>query len=197
MRHLVAVSQPGDAVFFHYSGHGGLLSSERSNNFKFKQSENEQTIIPVDYAKVGHINDFSLFHHLVQPMRSGVNVTCLMDCCYGGSILDLPYSYEPTKLGDGAYGVSQKMAHMNNLTYLYILAGGILPRGIFGNIEENLEYAVDGFLNGHKGWKAATLIQDTEKNMEGDVEDCIYDSDSDALAASTLTMDAESIIESA
>lgn len=30
---------------------------------------------------------------LVKPMRAGVTVTVLMDCCHSGTVLDLPYRF--------------------------------------------------------------------------------------------------------
>ena len=55
-------------------GHGGLLEAE-GNAFKNKNSEFDQTLIPLDYASSGQIRDFSLFNHFVQPMAAGVTVS--------------------------------------------------------------------------------------------------------------------------
>lgn len=38
--------------------------------------------------------DDDLFKILVGPMRSGVTLTALMDCCHSGTILDLPYRFK-------------------------------------------------------------------------------------------------------
>lgn len=160
LRHLVAASQPGDAVFFHYSGHGGLLSPD-FNSLKFKQSEYDQTLIPVDHAWSGQIRDFSLFHHFVQPMKTGVVVTCLMDCCHSGSVLDLPYSFRPTNTGGGSYVMSQHMSHMSNLAFLYLLAGGTLPYGVFDNVTEHLQSALGGSLGDYQGSMMEILNHDT------------------------------------
>jgi len=58
-------------------GHGALLEAE-GNVFKNKNDTYDQTLIPLDYEESGHIRDFSLFTHFVQPMAAGVTVTCVM-----------------------------------------------------------------------------------------------------------------------
>eukprot|EP00536_Pseudo-nitzschia_multiseries_P004412 jgi/Psemu1/188031/e_gw1.73.141.1 len=95
LRRLVEHSKPGDSVYFHYSGHGGLLDPNYWNRFKagVSKKEYDETLYPVDHARAGQIRDFNLFHHFVKPMAAGVTVTCVMDCCHSGSVLDLPYSY--------------------------------------------------------------------------------------------------------
>lgn len=50
-------------------------------------------MIPVDFQKAGQIRDDELFEKFIVPMQKGVTVTCLMDCCHSGSILDLPYMF--------------------------------------------------------------------------------------------------------
>mmetsp|Transcript_48133 Transcript_48133/g.145372 ORF Transcript_48133/g.145372 Transcript_48133/m.145372 type:complete len:265 (+) Transcript_48133:193-987(+) len=67
LRRLVAESVPGDSVYFHYSGHGGLISPE-VNFFKSNNNEYDETIYPLDHEQSGQIRDFSLFNHFVKPM---------------------------------------------------------------------------------------------------------------------------------
>lgn len=162
LRHLVAASRPGDAVFFHYSGHGGLLSPD-FNSFKSCQKEYDQTLIPVDHKRSGQIRDFSLFHHFVQPMPAGVKVTCLIDSCHSGSVLDLPYSFRPTKTARGSYTMQENVGIMSNLAFLYMLAGGVLPQnGLFQNIAWHLQNNVDGELSQYQGVMGESLAEDME-----------------------------------
>ena len=44
-----------------------------------------------------YISDDELFGSLITPVADIKNVTvvCIMDCCHSGTILDLPYQYEP------------------------------------------------------------------------------------------------------
>ena len=101
LRRLVAQSKASDSVYFHYSGHGGLLDPDYWNRFKAGKpnKDYDETLYPLDHEKAGQIRDFSLFNHFVNPMAAGVTATCVMDCCHSGSVLDLPYSYRSTKDG--------------------------------------------------------------------------------------------------
>jgi metacaspase-1 len=60
-----------------------------------KQTEDgyDETLIPVDYASAGQIRDDDLFKVLVGSMPAGVTVTCVMDCCHSGTVLDLPFQF--------------------------------------------------------------------------------------------------------
>jgi len=200
LQHLVAVSQPGDTVFFQYSGHGGLLSPDY-NRYKQQLSsslmsnpkktnkhsgsraksmvaslckEYDQTLIPVDHSKAGHIRDFSLFHHFVQPMAAGVSVVCLMDCCHSGSVLELPYTYLPTHTGrgfgsgsgtsSGGYVMHENMSLLSNLAFLYVLGGGTLPTGdLFQSVTDNLQATLgsNDNLQEYQGILQDALDQDT------------------------------------
>lgn len=99
---IVADSQPGDAVFCHYSGHGGKLrdddgdekdgyvgdSQSRSiwHPFRFSYrhlhlsrllySRYDETLVPVDFASAGQIRDDDIFSTLIGPMSKGVVMTC-------------------------------------------------------------------------------------------------------------------------
>lgn len=95
---LVDESGSGDSVFCHYSGHGGKLRDDDGD----EKDGYDETLIPVDYAENGQIRDDDLFDTLIQPMPAGVTLTCLMDCCHSGTVLDLPYKLR-------ADGSSEKM----------------------------------------------------------------------------------------
>lgn len=73
---LVHESEPGDAVFCHYSGHGGRLRDDGND----EADGYDETLIPVDYQTAGQIRDDDLYLNLVGAMPEGVQLTCLMDC---------------------------------------------------------------------------------------------------------------------
>ncbi|KAL3796555.1 hypothetical protein HJC23_009686 [Cyclotella cryptica] len=88
-------SRPGDTVWFHYSGHGGRLP----DNSNEEQDGYDETIIPLDFKRRGQIRDDDLLKYFVKPMKRGVTVNCVMDCCHSGTVLDLPYQF----LADGEH----------------------------------------------------------------------------------------------
>jgi len=149
LRRLVSVSMAGDSVYFHYSGHGGLLASD-FNPFKSATTkEYEETLIPLDHKWAGEIRDFSLFNHFVKPMRAGVTVTAVIDACHSGSVLDLPYTFRPTAAGE--VRMRSSMDQLSNLAFLYILAGGMLPHGMFPGVMANLDQTLDGNVDDYQG----------------------------------------------
>ena len=75
LKRLAEQSRTGDSVYFHYSGHGGLLSPD-FNAFKSNRKEYDETLYPVDHERSGQIRDFSLFNNFVRPLRAGVRATC-------------------------------------------------------------------------------------------------------------------------
>lgn len=88
-KRIVEYSEPGDVVFIHYSGHGGRVrdtSGDEEDGF-------DETLIPVDFQRAGQIVDDDILKILVEPIKAGVNVTVLMDCCHSGTVLDLPYRF--------------------------------------------------------------------------------------------------------
>eukprot|EP00581_Thalassiosira_minuscula_P001705 CAMPEP_0183740120 /NCGR_PEP_ID=MMETSP0737-20130205/58786_1 /TAXON_ID=385413 /ORGANISM="Thalassiosira miniscula, Strain CCMP1093" /LENGTH=315 /DNA_ID=CAMNT_0025975105 /DNA_START=147 /DNA_END=1094 /DNA_ORIENTATION=+ len=97
---IVNVSQPGDTVWIHYSGHGGRLPDQDGD----EEDGYDETLCPIDFNTAGQIRDDDLLKHLVKPMREGVLMTCLMDCCHSGTVLDLPYNF----IADGEhYGMER------------------------------------------------------------------------------------------
>ena len=167
LRQLVAHSVAGDSVYFHYSGHGGLLSPDW-NAFKSNNKEYDETLYPLDHHRSGQIRDFSLFNHFVKPMKAGVTVTCVMDCCHSGSVLNLPYSFRPTDAG--TILVHRSMSNLSNLAFLYILAGGFLPLGLEG-VTSYLDQNLDGNLDDYWGTGMDDAAQDGFDYSPQDVGD--------------------------
>lgn len=97
---IVRESQPGDTVWIHYSGHGGRLEDQDGD----EEDGYDETLIPVDFQSAGQIRDDDLLKYLVKPMKEGVLVTCLMDCCHSGTVLDLPYNF----IADGEHVSMEK-----------------------------------------------------------------------------------------
>jgi metacaspase-1 len=90
MKWLVNGAKSGDSLFLHYSGHGGSQKAAQSGT---EADGKDETLIPVDYQTAGQIIDDDLYDTLVAGLPQGVRLTCIMDCCHSGSILDLPYTY--------------------------------------------------------------------------------------------------------
>lgn len=87
---LVNASEDGDAAFCHYSGHGGKLRDQDGD----EADGFDETLVPLDYASTGQIRDDDIYSTLVGPMKSGVTLTCIMDCCHSGTVLDLPFMFK-------------------------------------------------------------------------------------------------------
>lgn len=89
MHWLVKDAQPNDALFFHYSGHGGQtkdLDGDEEDGY-------DEVIYPVDFRQVGHIVDDEMHRIMVMPLKPGVRLTAIFDSCHSGTALDLPYVY--------------------------------------------------------------------------------------------------------
>lgn len=90
LKALSEESQPGDAVFVQFSGHGGRILDDRTNSH---EQSYDEVIVPSDYTVSGLIRDTLVFKTLLAPMRYGVTVTIMIDCCDNGMVMDLPYSW--------------------------------------------------------------------------------------------------------
>ncbi|KAI0594080.1 caspase domain-containing protein [Biscogniauxia sp. FL1348] len=89
MEWLVSGARPNDALFLHYSGHGGQTEDEDGD----EEDGSDEVIYPVDYKQAGHIVDDQLHQVVVKPLQAGVRLTAVFDSCHSGSVLDLPYIY--------------------------------------------------------------------------------------------------------
>ena len=86
---LVRNAKAGDSLLLHYSGHGGKVK----NTDGTEASGYDQTVIPLDYEKAGHIIDDDVHDMLCKDLPKGVRLTAIFDCCHSESIMDLPYIY--------------------------------------------------------------------------------------------------------
>lgn len=135
-RRLVNESEAGDAVFCHYSGHGGRLKDDNGD----EDDGYDETLVPLNYQEAGQIRDDDLFKVLVGAMPAGVHLTSVMDCCHSGSVLDLPYTFiadgESTEMGESAKFDSSKL---DMLVSAYNMASqaGLLDEKMMNTIMKN------------------------------------------------------------
>ncbi|KAG2095485.1 peptidase C14, caspase domain-containing protein [Suillus discolor] len=97
LRWLVKDAQPGDCLFFHYSGHGGrIVDSDGRRVDGHRVDGFEKAIHPLDWERAGEIVSEDLYDVMVKPLPAGCCLNALFDSCYSGSVLDLPYIYQPS-----------------------------------------------------------------------------------------------------
>jgi len=82
---LVEGARTGDALFFHYSGHGGReIGSSDQAHFR-------ETLVPVDFETAGLLDDQEITRQLVDKLPEGCRLTCLIDSAHGaGAPVALP-----------------------------------------------------------------------------------------------------------
>ena len=88
---LVADLKPGENVYFHYSGHGGL-----SQDWFFigdEKSGYDSFIYPINNKNLENILDDELRKLLVEKIPAGSKCFAVFDCCHSGTALDLKYKY--------------------------------------------------------------------------------------------------------
>eukprot|EP00922_Rhytidocystis_sp_ex-Travisia-forbesii_P065355 GHVS01097120.1.p1 GENE.GHVS01097120.1~~GHVS01097120.1.p1 ORF type:complete len:632 (-),score=88.95 GHVS01097120.1:1127-3022(-) len=89
MQWLVADARAGDALWFHFSGHG----AQQRDQSGMEEDGYDETILPSDYKRAGQIVDDEINACIVQPLPVGVRMTSVMDCCHSGTGLDLSFSW--------------------------------------------------------------------------------------------------------
>jgi hypothetical protein len=60
-------AQPGDALFVHYSGHGGNVRDTNGD----EADGYDETLVPLDYERAGQIIDDLILAELVLPLPEG------------------------------------------------------------------------------------------------------------------------------
>ncbi|OAX31695.1 hypothetical protein K503DRAFT_811085 [Rhizopogon vinicolor AM-OR11-026] len=106
MRWLVKDAHPHDALFFHYSGHGGQIPDKNGD----ETDGLDEVIYPVDYKKAGIIVDDDMHRIMVKSLPTGCRLTVSLYSCHSGTALDLPYIYHSNGRLKGTHITAQARA---------------------------------------------------------------------------------------
>lgn len=98
LENLVAGAQPGDVLFFHYSGHGAQMPDNRDAGDR-ETDRLDEILCPIDLdwnRKVVRDDDL---RRVFDKVPAGVQLTVVLDCCHSGSGLDQVNQYQPLAIG--------------------------------------------------------------------------------------------------
>ncbi|XP_002525861.3 metacaspase-1-like [Ricinus communis] len=87
LRWLVQGCQAGDSLVFHFSGHGSQVPDSDMDEI----DGFDETLCPLDYETEGMIVDDEINETIVRPLPKGATLHAIIDSCYSGTILDLPF----------------------------------------------------------------------------------------------------------
>jgi len=95
MHWLVEGAQPGDSLFFYFSGHATQIKDTDGD----EPDGFDECLCAVDYGgtkkrPTGLVVDDTMHDIMVKPLPKGCRLTAVFDCCHSGTILDLPYIYD-------------------------------------------------------------------------------------------------------
>jgi hypothetical protein len=101
---LVSGLKPGEHVYFHYSGHGGLLRDTNGDEVTGQDS----CIYPVNGTRIETITDDELRTALADSIPAGSKCFAVLDCCHSGSALDLRYNVQTPSINSLVYREDKK-----------------------------------------------------------------------------------------
>nr|XP_010922111.1 metacaspase-9 [Elaeis guineensis]XP_029120503.1 metacaspase-9 [Elaeis guineensis] len=78
---MIARAEPGDVLFFHYSGHGTLIPAVKPHH---SWHGHDEAIVPCDFNLITDID----FRQLVDRLPAGVTFTMISDSCHSGGLID-------------------------------------------------------------------------------------------------------------
>ncbi|KJA15538.1 hypothetical protein HYPSUDRAFT_149011 [Hypholoma sublateritium FD-334 SS-4] len=85
MRWLVKDARQNDALFFHYSGHGGQTRDRDGDEI----DGFDEVIYPMDFKTTGHIVDDELHDIMVKRLPQGCRLTNFPKACHSGTVLGM------------------------------------------------------------------------------------------------------------
>ncbi|GMJ05570.1 metacaspase 1a, metacaspase 3 [Hibiscus trionum] len=87
LRWLVYGCQPGDSLVFHFSGHG-----TRQKDYNHDEVDGfDEALCPLDHETEGNIIDDEINDTIVKPLTRGTTLHAIIDSCYSGTVLDVPF----------------------------------------------------------------------------------------------------------
>ncbi|KAJ6802813.1 metacaspase-9 [Iris pallida] len=82
LRSMADRAEPGDVLFFHFSGHGTLVPAVEPHHHG--RSRRDEAIVPVDFNLITDVD----FRQLVDRLPPGVSFTIISDSCHSGGLID-------------------------------------------------------------------------------------------------------------
>ncbi|KAJ9538064.1 hypothetical protein OSB04_030797 [Centaurea solstitialis] len=79
--------QSGDSLVFYYAGHGSHVPDGNGD----EKDGFDEALCPVDYSVSGKILDDEINAIMVAPLPHGATLHSIMDTCFSGTLLDLPF----------------------------------------------------------------------------------------------------------
>ncbi len=101
---LMSGLQPGENVFFHYSGHGGRIRDTNGDEV----SGLDSCIYPCNDGRIETITDDELRSSLAMRLPAGCKCFVVLDACHSGTGVDLRYLWQTPASGSLSYTEDMK-----------------------------------------------------------------------------------------
>lgn len=99
LKWLVDGAQPGDTLFFHFSGHGSQMIDSKYDSDEEPDGLDE-ILCPVDLNWRDKVITDDMLKSIFDKVPAGVHLTVVTDCCHSGSMLDQANQYQPLGIGE-------------------------------------------------------------------------------------------------
>lgn len=90
---LVKNAEPGDVLYFHYSGHGSQMLDDADDDYELDGLD--EIICPIDLNWNDKVIRDDDLKEIFNKVPNGVNLTVMLDCCNSGGGLDQLNQYQP------------------------------------------------------------------------------------------------------
>eukprot|EP01012_Entosiphon_sulcatum_P001444 TRINITY_DN10275_c0_g1_i1.p1 TRINITY_DN10275_c0_g1~~TRINITY_DN10275_c0_g1_i1.p1 ORF type:complete len:371 (-),score=36.26 TRINITY_DN10275_c0_g1_i1:165-1277(-) len=176
MQWLVSEAAPGDSLFLYFSGHGSQVPDLQGD----EDDGLDETLVPCDWHEAGQITDDEIYKSMVVRIPKGARLTCLMDCCHSGSLLDLPFTYVPhtSSLPHGSHSPHTPHGRLSCKADAVPLWGDVIVFSGCTDEQESADVSNVGLLfpsagNGPGGAMTNAFIYTLERNPRSTIMDVI------------------------